>query len=99
MCYLKRDTANLTRHLQSQFNFKPSDGVGRPNLSPAAWYRYALLVLVTDTTGERAQTYLEDTGDPKAAAGRLLLRAAEKALREYGDTPASDREKQEGDED
>ncbi len=51
------------------------------------YYHYALLILVTNTPFERAVAYLKDTGSPEAAEGRLLLRAAERSLREYGDTP------------
>lgn len=61
------------------------------------YYHYALLVLVTETPFKRAVAYLRDTGSVGAAEGRLLLRAAERSLREYGDTPDGD--KQEGDED
>lgn len=57
---------------------------------------YAHLTYITNTPLERAQTYLRDTGSPLAAEGRLLLRAAERALRKVGDTPNGD--KQEGDE-
>lgn len=60
------------------------------------YYHYALLVLVTNTPFDRAVAYLQDTGSPEAAEGRLLLRAAERSLRQTGDTPDGD--KQEGDE-
>jgi hypothetical protein len=50
-----------------------------------AFRDYALLVLATGTPLDRAITYLKDTGSPQHARGRLLLRAAEKALREAGD--------------
>lgn len=46
---------------------------------------YALLVLATGTELDRAITYLKDTGSPEKASGRLLLRAAERALRQAGD--------------
>lgn len=46
---------------------------------------YALLVLATDTPIDRAITYLKDTGSPLHARGRLLLRAAERALRAAGE--------------
>lgn len=77
------------------------DMVGRlhqkvPTAHLHLYYHYALLVMVTNTPFERAVTYLSDTGSPEAAEGRLLLRAAERSLREYGDTPTE--ENQEGDE-
>ena len=53
---------------------------------------YAHLSLATDTPLDRTQTYLHDTGSPEAAEGRLLLRAAERSLREYGDTQEGDEE-------
>lgn len=80
------------------------DGVHISRYTPEqeGWWgrllHYASLSLVTDTSLERAQVYLDDTGSPAAAEGRLLLRAAERSLRETGDTPASDSDKQEGDE-
>jgi hypothetical protein len=46
---------------------------------------YARLVLATDTPVERAVAYLSDTATPQSASGRLLLRAAERALRAAGD--------------
>ena len=46
---------------------------------------YARLVLATETPVERAVAYLSDTGSPESASGRLLLRAAERALRASGD--------------
>ncbi len=49
-------------------------------------HEYALLVLATETPIDRAIAYLKDTGSPESATGRLLLRAAERALRESGDT-------------
>jgi hypothetical protein len=98
MCTLRGDAQSLARRLQEQLNFVPAHVKRLADLTPEEWYKYALLILVTDTPRERAVTYLEDTGSPEAATGRLLLRAAERALREDGDTPASDREKQEGDE-
>ena len=71
-----------------------------PRWAPTRWWaellHYTNLVLATNTELERAQTYLRDTGSPKAAEGRLLLRAAERSLRQTGDTPDGD--KQEGDE-
>jgi hypothetical protein len=86
MCNLRGDAQSLARQLQEQLSFLLAH-VKRPaDLTPEEWYKYALLVLVTDTPRERAVTYLEDTGDPRAATGRLLLRAAERALRKYGDT-------------
>ena len=45
---------------------------------------YALLVVTTATSMGRAITYLEDCGSPEHARGRLLLRAAERALRQAG---------------
>lgn len=51
----------------------------------ALWYSYARLVLATDTPVDRAVAYLVDTGSPESASGRLLLRAAERALRGSGD--------------
>ncbi len=59
-----------------------------------AGYHYALLILVTNTPFERAVAYLNDTGSPKAAEGRLLLRAAERSLREFGDTPDGEKEEE-----
>ena len=51
-----------------------------------ALHIYALLVLATDTEYERAVVYLKDCGgSPAHAKGRLLLRAAERALRAAGD--------------
>lgn len=47
---------------------------------------YALVAEVTDTPLDRAIVYLKDTGSPKHALGRLLIRAAERALRAAGDT-------------
>lgn len=66
------------------------------NLETEAIHHYALLVMVTMTPIERAVAYLQDTGSPEAAEGRLLLRAAERSLREYGDT--FNGEKMKGDE-
>lgn len=56
------------------------------------YYHYAVLILVTMTPFDRAVAYLRDTGSPEAAEGRLLLRAAERSLREYGDTPNGEKE-------
>lgn len=46
---------------------------------------YARLTLVTKTPEDRATVYLRDTGSPESACGRLLLRAAERALRAYSE--------------
>jgi hypothetical protein len=52
--------------------------------TPGLW-AYALLVLATDTPINRAIAYVKDTGSPEHARGRLLLRAAERALRASGE--------------
>ena len=99
MCDIHGGVKEIVDYLQEQMNFAPARSLREhPNLAPREWDKYALLVLVTKTDKARAVTYLEDTGDPKAATGRLLLRAAERSLREYGDTPDSDSDKQKGDE-
>ena len=53
-------------------------------------YDYARLVLATNTPLDNAAAYLKDTGSPEAATGRLLLRAAERALRKSGDMGGSE---------
>ena len=45
---------------------------------------YALLLVATCTPMDRAVMYLQDCRTPDLAAGRLLLRAAERALRHAG---------------
>ncbi len=59
--------------------------------SPALKH-YVRLVLITETPVKRAVTYLRDTGRPDAAKGRLLLRAAERALRTNGEIDQADYE-------
>jgi hypothetical protein len=67
------------------------DGAGMPSngYTPLVFIRglwdYAVLVKATKTPINRAITYLKDTGSPEHARGRLLLRAAERSLRESGD--------------
>lgn len=49
-------------------------------------WEYARLVVVLGHEVDRAIVYLKDCdGSPEHAKGRLLLRAAERALREAGD--------------
>lgn len=49
-------------------------------------WEYALLVIALGHEVDRAIVYLKDCdGSPEHAKGRLLLRAAERALREAGD--------------
>lgn len=49
-------------------------------------WEYARLVVVLGHPVDRAITYLKDcNGSPEHAKGRLLLRAAERALRDAGD--------------
>lgn len=53
---------------------------------------YVRLALVTETPARRAAAYLRDTGGPEAAEGRLLLRAAERSMRRFGDVDPTDYE-------
>lgn len=76
MCDLPREQSNLVVTL--------SDDLDMLTVDPTM-YDYAALVLATDTPYDRALAYLRDTGSPKSASGRLLLRAAEKLLRQAGD--------------
>lgn len=53
---------------------------------PQGAWDYALLVEATSTPLDRAIAYLRDCGrEPEQAKGRLLLRAAERALRRAGE--------------
>jgi hypothetical protein len=76
VCELEREQTDLFEILRLYL----PDNVGELGL-----WAYALLMLATDTPTDRAITYLKDTGSPQHARGRLLLRAAERALREAGD--------------
>jgi hypothetical protein len=64
---------------------KLADALGWKVLDKPGLMDYALVAEVTDTPLDRAIVYLKDTGSPQHALGRLLLRAAERALREAGD--------------
>jgi len=76
MCDLPRQQSNLVVLLADRLHMLTVE----PTL-----YDYAALVLATGTPFDRARTYLQDTGSPESATGRLLLRAAEKSLRKAGD--------------
>jgi len=76
MCDLPRQQSNLVVLLAERLDLRTVE----PTL-----YEYAALVLATGTPLDRAVAYLEDTGSPGHATGRLLLRAAERALRAAGD--------------
>jgi hypothetical protein len=80
MCDISRRQADITVALVG-----PLDKFTERTIGPE-WFAYALLVLATDTPIDRAITYIKDTGSPGHARGRLLLRAAERSLRESGDT-------------
>mgnify|MGYP001583177894 CR=1 FL=1 len=59
--------------------------LGLPNCDYTELWEYARLVIATDHDVDRAIVYLKDTRSPVHAKGRLLLRAAERALRTAGD--------------
>lgn len=46
---------------------------------------YAFLAAVTGVPFDRVLTYLRDCKTPESARGRLLMRAAERVLREMGE--------------
>ncbi len=58
----------------------------RTRYSAARVLDYALLAVVTGVPFERVLVYLRDCKTPENARGRLLLRAAERVLREMGET-------------
>lgn len=82
--------AKFTRTLRNDV-LGVADYLGHEINSPMGYDQplldYALLVFATSTPIDRALTYLKDTGSPVHATGRLLLRAAERALRANGDMP------------
>lgn len=83
MCELWQGQQDLSVRMNEAVPLHPRD---------TAWYHYLLLMLVTKTDFDRGVRYLKDTGSAEAATGRLLLRAAERALRESGDTEEDEEE-------
>ena len=83
MCELWQGQQDLSRRMKQVIPLHPRD---------KDWHQYLLLMMVTNTPFDRGVTYLKDTGSAEAATGRLLLRAAERALRASGDTEENEDE-------
>ena len=77
MCELWQEQQDLSVRMKEVVPLHPRD---------KAWYQYLLLMMVTNTPFDRGVAYLKDTGSAESATGRLILRAAERALRTSGDT-------------
>lgn len=60
--------------------------VKETNYSPEQLLDYALLAAATDSPFTQVLACLQDCNTPDSAKGRLLMQAAERVLRETGDT-------------